>query len=53
MESEIDRLVFRPPGIGEDAGSERQRMKEKVIEFLGCLFIMACTLLIMVGMMLL
>jgi len=28
-------------------------MKEKVIEFLGCVFIAFCTLVIMIGMMLL
>jgi len=28
-------------------------MKEKVIEFLGCLFIAICTLVIMIGMLLL
>jgi len=28
-------------------------MKEKIVEFLGCLFIAICTLFIMIGMMLL
>jgi len=28
-------------------------MKEKIIEFLGCLFVALCTLVIMIGMMLL